>query len=89
MYICIRVCTCVCMQQYLLRFVHKSKFSCSTSHKPELSIIGFSMLEYCLFYIFSPFLFNDPVSNSGYIASNVRIILNDDLEGMWKELVMA
>jgi hypothetical protein len=33
-------------------------------------------------------LFNDPLSNSGYVVSNDGMIMNHELEGMWKEAVV-
>jgi hypothetical protein len=34
-------------------------------------------------------LFNDAFSSSDYVTSNERIIVNNELERMWKEAVMA
>jgi hypothetical protein len=34
-------------------------------------------------------LFNDAFSISDYIASNERMIVNNELERMWKEAVVA
>jgi hypothetical protein len=34
-------------------------------------------------------LFNDAFSSSEYIASDERMIVNNELERMWKEAVMA
>jgi hypothetical protein len=35
------------------------------------------------------YLFKDAVSSTDYVASNSTIIVNNDLERMWKEAVVA
>jgi hypothetical protein len=40
-------------------------------------------------YLFTYSLFNDAFSSSHFIASNERIIVNNELERMWKEAVVA
>jgi hypothetical protein len=40
-------------------------------------------------YLFIYSLFNDAFIISDYIASNERMIVNNELESMWKEAVMA
>jgi hypothetical protein len=34
-------------------------------------------------------LFNDAVSNSGYIASNDWMVVNNELKSVWKEMVVV
>jgi hypothetical protein len=41
------------------------------------------------FYLFVYDLFSDTVSSVGYIASNNRLIMNNELEMMWKVASMA
>jgi hypothetical protein len=50
--------------------------------------MGTSNLTYyhCLF-IYT--LFNDPFNDSDYTASNVRMTVNNELERVWKEVVIA
>jgi hypothetical protein len=40
-----------------------------------------------ILFIYS--LFNDAFSDTDYIASNERVIVNNELERMWKEVVVA
>jgi hypothetical protein len=43
----------------------------------------------CTAYLFICSLFNDAFSISDYTASNERMIVNNELERMWKEAVVA
>jgi hypothetical protein len=40
-------------------------------------------------YLFMCSIFNDAVSNSGYIAFNEWLLVNDEMEWMWKEAIVA
>jgi hypothetical protein len=46
-------------------------------------------LMFVFIYLFIYSLFNDAFSISDYIASNKRMIVNNELERMWKETVVA
>jgi hypothetical protein len=43
----------------------------------------------CLIYLFICSLFNNTFSISEYIASNERMIVNNELERMWREADVA
>jgi hypothetical protein len=40
-------------------------------------------------YLFICSLFNDAANNSYYVALNDRIVVNNELERIWKEAVVA
>jgi hypothetical protein len=43
--------------------------------------------NFCVYFVCS--LFNDAFSSADYIASNKRMIVNNELENIWKEAVVA
>jgi hypothetical protein len=59
-----------------------NKISCFPT-KSELKFEGFWR------YLFIYSLFNDAFSISDYITSNERMIVNNELERMWNEVVVA
>jgi hypothetical protein len=50
-------------------------------------ISGYLIMFYLFIYLLIYGLFNDAISNSGYIVSNGR--MTDELDGIWKEAVVA
>jgi hypothetical protein len=53
------------------------------------SFLKCHIIIYGICYLFIYSLFNDTFSSSAYIASNERMIVNNELERMWKETVVA
>jgi hypothetical protein len=49
--------------------------------------VSINMQKIHTLFIYS--LFNDTFSSSDYTASNERIIVNNELESLWKKAVMA
>jgi hypothetical protein len=58
---------------------------CRSSKEPVLC----PCLSTHTFYSFIYSLFNDAFNSSDYIASNERMIVNNELERIWKEAVVT
>jgi hypothetical protein len=59
-----------------------------TRYNDRLSRIRYSLRRPNI-YLFIYGLFNDAISSSDYIASNNRMVLNNELEWIWKEAAVA
>jgi hypothetical protein len=76
-----------CIHQEIKSKLHLK--NCRYHRVQNLSSFRRLLFQNVFIYLFTYSLFNDAVSISDYIASNERMIVNNELERMWKETVVA